>query len=88
MPLDAKPALKEADEILCAYEGYPVVCDEDFSELETEEADQIWTNCYDTAERIAYIRAHRHHFEFRNFADLLGCVRGRYFSGYASELID
>jgi hypothetical protein len=66
----------------------PVVCDEDFSELETEEADQIWTNCYDTAERIAYIRAHRHHFEFRNFADLLGCVRGRYFSGYASELID
>ncbi len=80
-------ALREADEIRCAFEGYPVVCDEDFSEEEQKEANEVWANCYSVAERIEYIRKRRHTFEFRNFADLLGCVRGKYFAGYASELI-
>lgn len=38
-------------------------------------------------ERVEYIRKHRSQFEFRDFADMLGCVRGKYFAGYASELI-
>mgnify|MGYP001617057384 CR=1 FL=1 len=67
--------------------GYPVVDDDDFSELESEEADDIWRNCYWESERVDYIREHRSQFEFHSFADLLGCVRGKYFAGYASELL-
>jgi hypothetical protein len=84
---DAEDILKEADEILCALEDYPVVDDEHLSNLELEEAEEVWTNCYNEKERIKYIRDHRNQFEFRSFADMLGCVRGKYFCGYASELI-
>lgn len=30
---------------------------------------------------------HREQFEFYTFAELLGCVRGKFFAGYASELL-
>ena len=80
-------ALEEADDIAGALEDYPVVNESHWSELETEEANEVWTQCYDVRERIAYIRKHRDQFEFRNFADMLGCVRGNYFAGYASDLL-
>ena len=66
---------------------YPILDEDDHSERELEAAEQIWRDCYDATERIAYIRAHRSQFEFRSFVDLLGCVRGHYFAGYASELV-
>lgn len=68
-------------------ESYPVVNEFDFSELESETADEVWRNCYSESARVEYIREHRNQFEFRDFADLMGCVRGRYFAGYASELL-
>jgi hypothetical protein len=34
------------------------------------------------------MREHRSQFDARSFADLLGCARGKYFLGYASELLD
>ena len=80
-------ALEEADEIAGALEDYPVVNESHWSELETEEANEVWTQCYDVRERIAYIRKHRDQFEFHDFADMLGCVRGNYFTGYASDLL-
>jgi hypothetical protein len=73
--------------VLGRIESYPVLDENDFCELETEEANQIWTSCYSVADRIEYIRKHRSQFEFGDFADMLGCVRGKYFAGYASELI-
>lgn len=84
---DATAALMEADRIAGKLEDYPVVCEHTWSEYETAEADQVWKNCYDWRERIDYIRQHRSQFDFHGFADLLGCVRGKYFSGYANELI-
>ena len=84
---DDGAALKIADDLIARLQDYPVLDESDFSEREQEEANQIWTNCYDSKERIAYIRKHSSQFEFHNFADLLGCVRGKYFAGYASELI-
>ena len=81
------PAAKEAEEIEAALENYPVLDDTAFSELETEEADETWRVCYREKERIAYIRDNRSQFEFRSFADMLACVRGKYFAGYASELL-
>lgn len=66
---------------------YPVFDESDYSELETEQANTVWRDCYNVAERVKYIRAHSSQFEFRDFGDMLGCVRGNYFAGYASELI-
>lgn len=68
-------------------ENYPVLDEEDFSREETEEADLVWKSCYRVKERIAYIREHRSQFDFHSLSDLLGCVRGNYFAGYASELL-
>ncbi len=80
-------AAKLAEECEASLESYPVLSDELFSRIEQEEADATWSSCYNDAERIEYIRDHRDQFEFRTFADMLGCVRGKYFAGYASELL-
>ncbi len=76
-----------ASEIADALEDYPVVDEFLFSEYEQADADQTWRFCFKPAARIEYIRKHRRQFEFRSFADLLGCVRGEYFCGDASELL-
>ena len=77
-----------AQEIEAGLADYPVLDEEDLSRREHEEASQIWANCYRPQERIAYIRRYRSQFEFSSYADLLGCVRGNYFAGYASELVN
>ncbi len=84
---DDEEALKEADEIAGALSDYPVVDEEHYSQLETEEADEVWANCFNEKERIEYIRKHRSQFEFHDFAQLIANVRGKYFSGYASDLL-
>lgn len=78
--------------ILCAWfeylrEQYPIADEDLHSEMETEEADRVWKECYSRKERLDYIRKHRSQFDFRDMCDLLGCVRGAYFLGYASELL-
>ena len=80
-------AVKLAEELRESLEDYPVLDEHDFSQLEQDEASETWRNCYREKERIKYIREHRSQFEFQSFADLLGCVRGKYFAGYASELL-
>jgi hypothetical protein len=81
------PAYVEACEIADELESYPVLDEDDLSEREGEEADRVWRDCYNARERADYIAKHRSQFEFRSFADMLGCVRGNYFAGYASELL-
>jgi hypothetical protein len=81
-------AFKEAESMEASLADYPVLDDMDYSEREQEAANQTWKQCYRDKERIAYIRKHRYQFEFRDFRDLLGCVRGNYFNGYAGELIN
>lgn len=80
-------ALGVADANMERLEQYPVLDEDDWSEREDEHANQIWTECYSVEERVKYIREHRSQFEFRDWADMRGCVRGLYFAGYASELI-
>lgn len=80
-------ALRVADRLAERLESYPVLDEEDWSQKEQEEAEQVWRNCYRQRERIAYIREHRSQFEFSSLSDLLACVRGKYFAGYASELL-
>lgn len=69
-------------------EDYPILDEMDFSEKEMEEANRVWKNCYSKRERLKYIRENRSQFDFHNFSDLMAQIRGEYFSGYASELID
>ena len=81
------PEHKIAADIESALADYPALDDSDFSEREREEAQSTWRDCYNDRDRVDYIRKHRDQFEFNNLADMLGCARGRYFAGYASELI-
>lgn len=80
-------SLRIADKIMAALADYPVIDENHLSELECEEANEVWLNCYDDKSRLAYIRKFRDQFEFRDYADLIGCVRGKWFMGYASDLI-
>jgi hypothetical protein len=84
----ALETVKLAEELEAALENYPVIDDEHFSQTEHDEADEVWRNCYRERERVEYIRKHRDQFEFRDWQDLIGCVRGKYFAGYASELLN
>ena len=81
-------AEKIGAEIESSLSDYPVLSDEHYSEKEQDEANEIWQSCYNENERIAYIRENRSQFDFWSFSDLLQCVRGEFFSGYASELIN
>lgn len=80
-------AVARAEELRAALEDYPVLNEHDFSQEENDEANEVWRNCYDYKERIEYIRGHRSQFEFQDWQDMLHCVRGSYFAGYASELL-
>lgn len=81
-------AQKEGEAIEVALEGYPLLDDEDYYRRQSEEALQTWQNCYNIKERIAYIRENERDFEFRDYADMLGCVRGKWFGGDNSRLLD
>lgn len=80
-------ALQLCDKLKGDCDDYPVLDEQDFSEREEESAHTVWKDCYRQKDRVEYIRKHRSQFEFRDFADLLGCARGNYFAGYASELL-
>lgn len=84
---DDEEALKIANEIASALDNYPVLDDDHYCQIESEEADEIWANCYNERERISYIRNHHNQFSFYSFSDMRDCIRGKYFKGYASDLI-
>lgn len=80
-------ALRVADNLAARLERYPVLNEEDWSAREHEEAQRVWSKCFNTRERIAYLRENWRQFEFGSFSELLAVARGRYFNGYASELL-
>ena len=80
-------AYRMAEGIAERLERYPVLDDYDLGEREQEAASDVWRDCYTWRERVEYIREDRSEFAYRSFADLLACVRGKCFLGYASELI-
>lgn len=82
------PECAVAEQIEKELSNYSILDEIDFSDEEQIEADEIWANCYDWRERIEYIREHSSEFEFKTFLDMLACVRGKYFAGYAGEFIN
>ena len=81
-------AIQIATEIENALTDYPVVNDEDFTQLEDEWALETWRNDYNHTERVEYIKENKSQFEFPNYAAMISCVRGNSFYGYSSELLD
>lgn len=77
----------EVSAIATDLDMYPLLDEDDHTEREMNAANEVWERCYNEKERIAYIRKHSSQFEFHSMADLMGCVRGKYFAGYASELL-
>lgn len=80
-------ALKVADKLTESLDNYPVLDEEDFSQREQDQAEEVWRDCYSDRDRLDYVRKYYNQFSFHSFADLIGCIRGRFFSGYASELL-
>lgn len=78
---------EEAEQIEAALSDYPVLDEHDLSEREMNAANETWRHCYSQKQRIEYIRDNREQFDFRSFVEMLGCARGKYFAGYASELL-
>lgn len=80
--------VKIGNDIEAALADYPVIDEDLYCQMETEEAEEVWKNCYNKLERVKYIRKNRSQFDFSDFLDLWHCVKGKYFAGYASELIN
>lgn len=76
-----------AEDIESSIADYPVLDETDFCEREQEAANDVWQSCYSEQERIEYIRDYRDQFEFYSWSAIRDVVRGEYFNGYASELI-
>ncbi|MCP3380499.1 MULTISPECIES: hypothetical protein [unclassified Bradyrhizobium] len=57
-------------------------------EDEQERAKKIWAGCFAPQDRIKYIRKKRSQFEFRDISQMMDVVRGRCFTGCASELVN
>ena len=84
---DDEAAVAKLTEIEAALEQYPVLDEDDWSEREGESANQTWSNCYDDKERLEYIRENPDQFSFHSWANLRAVVKGKYFTGWASELL-
>ena len=81
------PAFLAYSELVDRLDDYLILDEDDYSEREQADAELTWKNCYNDKQRIEYIRDNRTQFEFHSFADMLSCVRGNYFAGYASGLL-
>jgi len=81
------PSYDEAVKIVDELDDYPCLDESDYSDKQSEEAQRIWSDCFNTKDRIKYIKENREQFDFSNFAHLRECVRGDFFCGWDSELI-
>ena len=61
--------------------------DEDYSERSDAEAQRVWAECYDTPDRIDFVRKHRDECWFASWADLRAAIRGEHYPGYAQTIL-
>ena len=47
----------------------------------------VWASCYSDRDRLEYIRLHPDQFDFRDYAEVIAVVRGRYFIGCDADLL-
>lgn len=68
-----RAGLREAIYCHSSLSQYPILDDEIHSRIEDEDCWQVWEDCYNASERVAYFRKHGHSGGFR---ELLAAVRG------------
>ena len=72
-PADSE-RVKIAEDIESGLADCPIVDEELFSRLEDEDCAATWENCYDTSERVAYLR--RHSYTAESFGQLYRAIKG------------
>jgi hypothetical protein len=76
---DGSDKQKDGQEIFDQILGYPILDEDDYSKIETEDADRTWKDCFTYKSRIQHLRDHADtKVDFRSWSDLLQCVRGNY----------
>jgi hypothetical protein len=55
---DMADALKIADDLRGKLDDYPIISEDDYSELEDQDCAETWENCYNQADRLDYLRDH------------------------------
>lgn len=80
-------AVDSMRKMLDMLESYPVLNEEHFCELENDEAEETWRNCFTDRERLDYVKDHGDQFDNYGYRELREIVRGEWFGGYASELL-
>lgn len=85
---ESDKALETADAAQARLADYPVLDDDDYSAREQESANRVWRDCYSVKDRIKYVRANSSQFEFDDWSDMRACIRGDFFNGYASDLLN
>ena len=73
-----------AEEMEREMEGYPVLDESDWSRLEDEECEQVWTQCFDAHERAEYLR--KHSYTAGSLADVFQAVRSGSWEAAANML--
>ena len=84
--LSGSAAHKIGEEIKEKIDRYPVLDEEDWSNLEADEASELWES-FSTKDRIDWMRTNYGSMYFHSLSDLIGCARGKYFCGNAGELL-
>ncbi|MGL3104331.1 hypothetical protein [Bradyrhizobium sp. BR 1432] len=69
-----------------AHDALVVKCG--WSKDEQERALNLWACCFSPQDRIKYIRKNRPQFEFHDYRQMVDVVRGRCFTGCASDLVN
>lgn len=84
-----REALREAIRLNQKRENYPALNEDDWSELEHEDACETWKLCYDWKERIAFMRDRPSECgtEYRDWRELRAAARGDFFPGYPSSIL-
>lgn len=80
-------ALKLGDEMMNQINEYPVLNEDDLTSLDDEEAQEYWKGM-SVKDRKEYIRNNPNQFDGNTFGNFKSMLKGEYFGGWASELIN
>lgn len=80
-------AFEEAEKIESSLDNYSILNENDYQDLLFETSCDVWEKMR-SKDRIEYIKENRNEFEFQSFRYLLGCARGKFFSGDAANLLE
>ena len=78
------PKEEVAREIHQSIKDYPILDEDHFSEMEQEQADQVWKEDYSPEERISYLREHGTD-SFNSFQHLLTNIREGGWAPYTND---